>query len=114
MQLNDLKESLTSKTNEFLARGKHRMLIGGQWVDAAGGQTLTVLNPASEEVIATVAAGQQSDVDAAVAAARKAFDGGPWSRMKPAERERLLLRLAMKAEKPKDTQTEVELMTAGQ
>lgn len=113
MQLNDLKESLTSKTNEFLARGKHRMLIGGQWVDAAGGQTLTVLNPASEEVIATVAAGQQSDVDAAVAAARKAFDGGPWSRMKPAERERLLLRLADLMEQNARTLAEIESIDNG-
>ena len=113
MQLNDLKESLTSKTNEFLARGKHRMLIGGQWVDAAGGQTLTVLNPASEEVIATVAAGQQSDVNAAVAAARKAFDGGPWSRMKPAERERLLLRLADLMEQNARTLAEIESIDNG-
>lgn len=113
MQLNDLKESLTSKTNEFLARGKHRMLIGGQWVDAAGGQTLTVLNPASEEVIATVAAGQQSDVNAAVAAARKAFDCGPWSRMKPAERERLLLRLADLMEQNARTLAEIESIDNG-
>jgi phenylacetaldehyde dehydrogenase len=113
MQLNDLKDLLSSKTHDFLARGKHRMLIGGQWVDAAGGQTLAVVNPASEAVIATVAAGQQSDVDAAVAAARKAFDSGPWSRAKPAERERLLLRLADLMEQNARTLAEIESLDNG-
>jgi len=113
MQLNDLKDLLSSKTHDFLARGKHRMLIGGQWVDATGGQTLSVVNPASEAVIATVAAGQQSDVDAAVAAARKAFDSGPWSRAKPAERERLLLRLADLMEQNARTLAEIESIDNG-
>jgi phenylacetaldehyde dehydrogenase len=113
MQLNDLKDLLSSKTHDFFARGKHRMLIGGQWVEAAGGQTLDVINPASEAVIATVAAGQQSDVDAAVNAARKAFDSGPWSRMKPAERERLLLRLADLMEQNARTLAEIESLDNG-
>jgi phenylacetaldehyde dehydrogenase len=113
MQLNDLKNLLTAKSQAFLARGKHRMLIGGQWVDAAGGQTLAVVNPASEAVIATVAAGQQSDVDAAVAAARKAFDSGPWSRARPAERERLLLRLADLMEQNARALAEIESLDNG-
>lgn len=113
MQLNDLKDLLSSKTHDFFARGTHRMLIGGQWVEAAGGQTLDVINPASEAVIATVAAGQQSDVDAAVTAARKAFDSGPWSRMKPAERERLLLRLADLMEQNARTLAEIESLDNG-
>jgi phenylacetaldehyde dehydrogenase len=113
MQLNDLKDLLSSKTHEFFARGTHRMLIGGQWVEAAGGQTLDVINPASEAVIATVAAGQQSDIDAAVTAARKAFDSGPWSRMKPAERERLLLRLADLMEQNARTLAEIESLDNG-
>ncbi|WP_265945057.1 aldehyde dehydrogenase family protein [Dechloromonas sp. A34] len=113
MQLNDLKDQLTTKTRDFLARGKHRMLIGGQWVEAAGGQTLAVINPASEAVIATVAAGQPADVDAAVAAARKAFESGPWSRMKPAERERLLLRLADLMEQNARTLAEIESLDNG-
>ena len=113
MQLNDLKDLLTSKTHDFFARSQHRMLIGGQWLDAAGGQTLAVINPASEAVIATVAAAQQSDVDAAVLAARKAFDNGPWSRMKPAERERLLLRLADLMEQNARTLAEIESLDNG-
>lgn len=113
MQLNDLKDLLSSKTHDFFARRKHRMLIGGQWIDAAGGQTLAVINPASEAVIATVAAGQKSDIDAAVAAARKAFDSGPWSRMKPAERERLLLRLADLMEQNARTLAEIESLDNG-
>lgn len=113
MQLNDLKDLLTTKTHDFLARRNHRMLIGGQWVEAAGGQTLSVLNPASEAIIATVPAGQPADVDAAVAAARQAFESGPWSRMKPAERERLLLRLADLMEQNARTLAEIESLDNG-
>ncbi|MDD5247425.1 MAG: aldehyde dehydrogenase family protein [Rhodocyclaceae bacterium] len=113
MNLNDVKDLLSSAAQEFLARGNHRMLIGGQWVAAAGGETLEVVNPATEAVIATVPAAQPADVDAAVAAARRAFDSGPWSRAKPAERERLLLRLADLMEQNGRTLAEIESIDNG-
>ena len=53
-----------------------------------------MLNPATNEVIARVAKGGLADVDAAVAAARRAFEDGPWPRMTALERQRLMLRLA--------------------
>ena len=57
---------------------RKQLFINGEWRDAAGGQTIDVINPATEEVIAEVAsAGCKADVDAAVAAARTALDG-PW------------------------------------
>ncbi len=60
--------------------------IDGGWRAPASDATLQVISPHSEEVIATVPEASVGDVDAAVAAARKAFDEGPWPRMTPAER----------------------------
>ncbi|EGD55539.1 aldehyde dehydrogenase family protein [Gordonia neofelifaecis] len=65
-----------------------KLYIGGQWVDSAGERLIDVINPATEEVIAAVPAGTAADVDAAVAAARAAFDG--WWRTPVAERAALL------------------------
>ena len=70
-----------------------KLLINNEWRDAASGQTMEVINPATEEVIASVAAAGQDDVDAAVAAARAAFEG-PWGKMSARERGRLLSKLA--------------------
>jgi len=71
-----------------------QLFIDGQWTPAKSGRTFATLNPATEEVIAQVAEGDAADVDAAVRAARKAFDEGPWPRMNARERGRLMHRLA--------------------
>jgi aldehyde dehydrogenase (NAD+) len=60
--------------------------IGGKWVEPAGSGTLDVVSPASLEVVGRVPESTPADVDRAVAAAREAFDLGPWPRMSPAER----------------------------
>ncbi|MER9629004.1 aldehyde dehydrogenase family protein [Mesorhizobium sp. M0296] len=74
--------------------GRHRqMFIGGGWVDARSGRTMESRNPATGAVIATVPRADRQDIDLAVTAARKAFEG-PWSRFKPYERQVLLLRIA--------------------
>lgn len=74
--------------------GRHRkMFVDGAWVDARSGRTMETRNPATGAVIATVPRGDRQDVELAVAAARRAFDG-PWSRYKPYERQVLLLRIA--------------------
>jgi aldehyde dehydrogenase (NAD+) len=70
-----------------------KLLINNEWRDAASGRTMDVINPATEEVIATVPAAGAADVDAAVQAARAAFNG-PWSRLSARERGRLISRLA--------------------
>ena len=70
------------------------LLIDGQWVQAASGKTFTSSNPATGEVIASLAEADAIDVDRAVAAARRAFDEGPWRRTKPFERQQMLLKLA--------------------
>src|SRR5262249_44505582 len=70
-----------------------KLLINNDWRDAAGGKRMDVVNPATEEVIATVASAEASDVDAAVAAARAALNG-PWGTLSARERGRLVSRLA--------------------
>ena len=57
----------------------YKNYVGGQWVDAASGKTFEVINPATEEVIATVPNGDREDAHRAIAAARQAFDSGEWS-----------------------------------
>ena len=62
------------------------LFIGGEWLPASSDGMLDVISPASGEVIARVPEPTNADADAAVAAARKAFDEGPWPRMSPAQR----------------------------
>ncbi|OHV39147.1 MULTISPECIES: aldehyde dehydrogenase [Pseudofrankia] len=71
-----------------------RLFIGGEWVAPSGPDTFDVISPATEEVIATIAEPTPADVDKAVAAARTAFDEGPWPRLDPAERVAAIRRLA--------------------
>jgi aldehyde dehydrogenase (NAD+) len=70
-----------------------KLLINNEWRDASSGKTMDVVNPATEEVIATVAAADKSDLDAAVAAARAALNG-PWARMSARDRGKLVSKLA--------------------
>jgi acyl-CoA reductase-like NAD-dependent aldehyde dehydrogenase len=69
-----------------------QLFINNEWRPAASGKTMDVVNPATEEVIATVASAEAADLDAAVAAARAAFNG-PWSALSARERGRLVRRL---------------------
>jgi aldehyde dehydrogenase (NAD+) len=70
--------------------GNARLYIDGDWVGASGDDEVAVVNPATEEVISKVPQASVADVDRAVEAARRAFDDGPWARMKPRERSDLL------------------------
>ena len=76
---------------EFASKPR-RMLVGDGWVDAASGQAFELYNPATGEVLTTVAAGDKVDVDRAVGAARGALDDG-WGGLPPAQRSKLLWRL---------------------
>jgi len=67
-----------------------RLLVAGEWVDATGGGTFTTVDPSTERVSGTVARATAADVDSAVRAAREAFDRGPWPRLAPSERARVL------------------------
>ena len=78
----------------WLAGGAKKLLIDGNWVEAQSGRTIEVLNPATEEELARIAEGDKADVDAAVAAARRAFDAPEWKGISPHARTRVLLVIA--------------------
>lgn len=85
--------SLDQCVRSFIAETR-KMLINGQWIEAASGKTFASVNPATGDILANVAAGDKEDVDRAVTAARRAFETGPWSRLSPSERGRLIWKLA--------------------
>ena len=71
-----------------------RHYINGEWVDSIDGDTFDVLNPVTNEPYITAASGKKADIEAAVAAAKKAFEEGPWPKMLPRERSRILHKIA--------------------
>lgn len=91
---------------------EHKLLINGQWVAAAGGKTFGTYNPASGELIATIAEADATDVDRAVQAARAALSG-PWGHMSAAERGRILNRMAALLRENADELATLECLDAG-
>ena len=85
-----MPQTITATRHPYANGEFKRMLIGGEWVKAASGKTFESRNPATGDLLATVAEGDAEDINRAVAAARRAFEG-PWSKMKPYERQQLLL-----------------------
>src|SRR5580692_11375134 len=83
---------LSARVQQFISQPR-KVLIGGRWVGAKSGKTFEVFNPATGQRIADAAACEKADVDAAVAAARKAFDEGPWPRMTPSERGKIIWKI---------------------
>ncbi|HWX21492.1 MAG TPA: aldehyde dehydrogenase family protein [Candidatus Binatia bacterium] len=81
-----------AEVKTWLARPKHN-LIGGKWVPAASGKTFSVLNPADATLLAQVPDSDREDINRAVAAARRAFETGPWRRIIPSERGKLIWRI---------------------
>ena len=100
-------------TRHALADGSSKqMLIDGKWVDSASGKQFESRNPATGELLATVAEGDAEDISRAVAAARKAFEG-PWSKFKPYERQHLLLKLADLVERNFDELSSLDTLDMG-
>jgi acyl-CoA reductase-like NAD-dependent aldehyde dehydrogenase len=79
-------------------RSFSELFIGGSWVKPSSDRRIEVVSPVTEEVIAHVPEALPADVDAAVRAARRAFDHGPWPRLSPAERAEALLRIRREVE----------------
>ena len=90
-----------------------RHFIGGAWADSQNGEEFETLNPATNEPLARVAAGGKAEVDRAVAAARAAFDDGPWRRMPAKERARALRRIADLIDKHTDEISSLETLDTG-
>src|SRR6201991_792864 len=89
-----------------------KMLIDGKWEDAASGKRFDSHNPATGELLASVAEGDSEDINRAVAAARRAFEG-PWSKVKPFERQALLLKLADLVEKNFEGLSQLDTLDMG-
>ena len=101
---------LLPAVTELLA-SPQRLLIGGEWVEAATGETFATLNPATGAPLVRVAAGSSADVDRAVRAAEAAFPA--WAGLMPAERERLLRRFADLMEERRDELAQLETLDNG-
>jgi phenylacetaldehyde dehydrogenase len=92
--MNDIQQRPATGPVQAFLQKKHQLLIGGEWCACASGAHFAVQDPATGEAIAQCADGGKEDVDRAVRAARKAFESGPWPRLTPSERGRLLWRIA--------------------
>ncbi len=102
--------------NEIGENGRLRfgkMLIGGEWVDAADGKTFEAIYPGTGETIADVAMAGREDVDRAVQAARKAFEEGKWASMNGSARGRILWKIADLMEEHIDELAELETLNNG-
>jgi len=98
--------------SRYVAKSR-QMLINGKWVNAASGKTFPTYNPATGEVLARVAEGDKEDVERAVAAARAAFDKGPWRKLAPSERARLMWKLADLLEEHLEEFAQLECLNQG-
>jgi phenylacetaldehyde dehydrogenase len=103
---------VSRRTADFVTQA-HHIYIDGRFVEAASGKTFPVYNPATGEVITHVPEAEAEDVNRAVLAARRAFDEGPWPRISPSERGRLLWRLGDLVEKHLDEFAEIESVDNG-
>ncbi len=90
-----------------------KMFINGSWVDARSGATEQSINPFNQEPVAQVAKGDSEDVKDAVAAARKAFDAGPWPHTSGQERGKLLMELARLVERDREELAQLETLDTG-
>jgi phenylacetaldehyde dehydrogenase len=106
-------ESVEREADSFV-HAQHKLLIDGEWVEAASGETFVSINPATEETLAEVAHGQSEDIERAVRAARKAFDDdSPWRRMNASDRGRLIWRISELIEEHGDELAMLESLDNG-
>jgi phenylacetaldehyde dehydrogenase len=108
-----LSQPAFSKTAQAFIERPKRLLIDGQWVESSGAQALPTHDPSTGLVLSTLIDATSDDVDRAVAAARRAFDDGRWSRMAPAGREAILRKLADLIEEAAVEFSEIEAIDNG-
>ncbi|HTR47650.1 MAG TPA: aldehyde dehydrogenase family protein [Verrucomicrobiae bacterium] len=103
---------LVEDVTKFVAKTR-QMLINGKWVNAASGKTFPTYNPATGDVLANVAEGDKEDINRAVDAARAAFDNGPWRKLAPSERARMIWKLGDLVEKHGEEFAQLESLDNG-
>jgi aldehyde dehydrogenase (NAD+) len=91
----------------------YKLFIDGGWVDSENGESIDVINPATEDRIGAVAQATKDDVRRAITAARRAFDHGPWPRMSPRERSVVLIRMADILERRRAELVDLNIAEAG-
>jgi phenylacetaldehyde dehydrogenase len=106
-------EPATEGALRFLAQQRKKLLIDGEWVDASSGSTFATHDPANGLLLAELAEANGADVDAAVAAARRAFQGDAWRGMTPSARGKLLWRIADLIDANVDELAELETLDQG-
>jgi acyl-CoA reductase-like NAD-dependent aldehyde dehydrogenase len=107
-----LPDALSAPARDFISQ-THNLLIGDERPEAADGRTFATLDPATGREIAEVAQGGPQDVERAVAAARTAFEDGPWASLPAAGRERLMLALAAAIEERAEEFAQIESLDNG-
>jgi aldehyde dehydrogenase (acceptor) (EC 1.2.99.3) len=100
-------------TKEDLKIKPGKLFIDGKWVNSVSGKTFDTLNPATEEVITSVAEGGKADIDLAVAAARKAFEEGSWKKTDARDRGKVLLRIMELIDKNREELALLETLDNG-
>ena len=103
---------LDQNVSKFVSR-THKILINGKWVEAASGKTFPTYNPATGDVLSHVAEGDKEDINRAVKAARAAFETGPWSKITPSERGRMIWKLGDLIEKHLEEFAQLESLDNG-
>jgi acyl-CoA reductase-like NAD-dependent aldehyde dehydrogenase len=105
-------DALSDAARRFVSAGPHKLLIGGDWVEAADERTFATVDPSTGEDILEVAYAGPEDVDRAVKAARAALEG-PWSKLPAAGREKLMLGIADLIEQNAEELAELEALDNG-
>jgi phenylacetaldehyde dehydrogenase len=103
---------LNQNVSMFIAKTQ-KMLINGRWEEAVSGKTFSTFNPATGDVLSRVSEGDKEDIDRAVIAARAAFDSGPWSKITPSERGRMIWKLGDLIEKHLEEFAQLESLDNG-
>jgi len=111
--MNAIVPSGAQAAQNFLAGGPGKLLIGGDWLPAKSGKTFAAINPATEEIIGYAAEGAREDVDAAVVAARQAFENPNWSGIDPHQRGLYLLKIADLVERHSEELAYIETLNNG-
>src|SRR3954467_8856764 len=111
MGIASIAPDINTAAAQFVAK-KGKILINNQWSDAASGKTFPTYDPSTGEVLAQIAEGDKADIDKAVSAARAAFKG-PWRKMSPSDRGKLIWKLADLLEKHQEEFATLETLDNG-
>ncbi len=112
MNLENDYSTLTPDARDFATSPK-QIFVGGDWREPLSGEYYEIVDPANGEELARIAQAGDADVDAAVMAARTAFETGPWPRMRPNQREEILQRLAQLLLDNSDPLSQMETLNSG-